>query len=74
MEGVLQEKGYSVDGVRLPLRPGARVPRRALPPGKAGGRAHHMPIGAGGTHLEPALEKGLPVLLLDRPLPHSQAG
>ena len=68
MEGVLQEKGYSVmvcDCRSDPERECRAV--RFLLEKRVDGLIN-MPIGAGGTHLEPALEKGLPVLLLDRPL------
>lgn len=68
MEGVLQEKGYSVmvcDCRSDPERECRAV--RFLLEKRVDGLIN-MPIGAG-AHLEPALEKELPVLLLDRPLP-----
>lgn len=67
MEGVLQEKGYSVmvcDCRSDPERECRAV--RFLLEKRVDGLIN-MPIGAG-AHLEPALEKELPVLLLDRPL------
>ena len=68
MEGVLQEKGYSVmvcDCRSDPERECRAV--RFLLEKRVDGLIN-MPIGAG-AHLGPALEEELPVLLLDRPLP-----
>ena len=68
VEGVLQEKGYSVIvcDCRSDEERECRAVRFLLE--KRADAILNMPVCRSGRHLRPALEKGLPIVLVDRPV------